>query len=116
VTPARARAAVERALVRAMAAPDPALELHRASRDRRLPAAVRRSLERAPADGVRMAALLVAKLRFERLLRGSPDAEAWFERDPEGFTSAFRRYHAAVPPTAFFPPAEARLFRAWRAR
>jgi uncharacterized protein len=62
--------------------------------------------------GVRMAALLVARLRFERLLRGSPEADAWFERDAAGFTEAFRRYHAGTPPTAFFPGHEARLFRA----
>jgi hypothetical protein len=54
----------------------------------------------------------VARLRFERLLRGSPEADAWFERDAAGFTEAFRRYHAGTPPTAFFPGHEARLFRA----
>jgi len=60
-----------------------------------------------------LAALLVARLRFERLLRGSPQAEAWFDADPEAFAAAFKRYHAEVPPAAFFPQAEARLFRQW---
>jgi hypothetical protein len=114
VTPAEAHARLERALVRALCAPDPAEALRRASRDRKLPAELRRALERAAEDGVRMAALLSVRLRFERLMRGSPDAEAWFERDPESFAEAFRRYHAEVPPRAFFPPAEARLFASWR--
>jgi hypothetical protein len=116
VTPARAHARVERALVRAMTAPDPVEALRRASRDRALPAPIRRALQAASADGVRMAALLVARLRFERLVRGCPEAEAWFDRDAAGFSDAFRRYHAEVAPAAFFPPAEARLFRAWLRR
>ncbi|MFT3772336.1 MAG: hypothetical protein QM820_43630 [Minicystis sp.] len=113
MTPAAAHARFEEVVVKALAAPDPAAALAKAARDRRLPADLRRALGAASADGVRMAALLVARLRFERLLRGSPEAEAWFERDPEGFADAFRRYHAEVPPEAFFPPAEARLFRRW---
>jgi hypothetical protein len=116
VTPARAHARVERALARAMTDPDPAEALLRASRDRALPVALRRALRSASPDGVRMAALLVARLRFERLMRGCPEAEAWFDRDPAAFSRAFRRYHAEVAPAAFFPPAEARLFRAWLRR
>jgi hypothetical protein len=77
-------------------------------------AAVRAIAPEACADGVRMTALLVARLRFERLMRGSPEAEASFERDPAAFAKDFRRYHAAVPPRAFFPVDEAALFRAWR--
>ena len=38
-------------------------------------------------DGVRVASLLVAKLRFERLLNGSPDAAAEFDDDAEGFAA-----------------------------
>ena len=63
-----------------------------------------------------MCALLIARLRFERLLRGCPEAEAWFETDAATFAIAFRRYHADVRPTAFFPPDEAILFRAWDRR
>ena len=66
-------------------------------------------------DGFRMAALLVSKLRFERLIHGDRDAAAWFERDPAGFAAAFRRYHATVAPTAYFPWDESGLWRAWRA-
>jgi hypothetical protein len=115
-TPAQAQARLERALVRVMMAPDPGEALQRAARDPGLPAPLRRALEGASPDGVRTAALLVAKLRFERLVRGSLEAEAWFERDAAGFAAAFRRYHAEVAPRAFFPPAEARLFAAWLAR
>jgi hypothetical protein len=68
------------------------------------------------ADGVRMTALLIARLRFERLLRGSPEAEASFDRDPAAFAESFARYHADVPPRAFFPADEAALFDAWRDR
>jgi hypothetical protein len=64
-------------------------------------------------DGFRMAALLVSKLRFERLMQGDRDAAAWFERDPAAFAAAFRRYHAAVRPTAYFPWEESALWRAW---
>lgn len=73
-------------------------------------AAVRALYPEADADGVLMTALIVARLRFERLLRGSAAAAAWFDRDPAGFTRAFRRYHATVAPRAFFPADEAALF------
>jgi hypothetical protein len=79
-------------------------------------AAVRALHPGADADGVRMTALLVARLRFERLVRGSAAAEAWFDRDPADFARAFRRYHAEVAPRAFFPADEAELFESWRAR
>jgi hypothetical protein len=65
-------------------------------------------------EGVRVAALLVAKLRFERLLRGSESVAARFEADPAGFAAEFRRYHRSVPPTAFWPSDEAALFARWR--
>ncbi|XYH97717.1 hypothetical protein ACMHYB_59850 [Sorangium sp. So ce1128] len=96
-----------------LTAADPVAALRAAAADPALPAALRRALRGADEDGVRMSALLVARLRFERLLRGSPEAEAWFDRDPAAFSAAFRRYHAEVPPTAFFPAGEARLFRGW---
>ena len=66
-------------------------------------------------DGLATAALLVARLRFERLIQGSLTAAEWFERDPAGFSAAFRRYHQHVCPTAHFPAAEAKLFEAFNA-
>ena len=64
-------------------------------------------------DGLRISALLVVRLRFERVLHGSPMGGEWFERDGADFAAAFKRYHAEVPPTAGSPTAEARLFEAW---
>lgn len=113
MTPAAAHARFEEIVARAMRSRDPAAALERASRNRALPADLRRALAKAAGDGARIAALLVARLRFERLMRGSPEAEAWFERDPQSFAEAFRRYHEETPLTAFFPPAEARAFRSW---
>jgi hypothetical protein len=107
----RPAALLEELLCQAMRAADPAAALKQAARDRRLPEALRRALGTCDLDGVRLTALLIAKLRFERLLRASEEAEWLFQRDPASFAELFRRYHAEVPPTAFFPAAEARLFR-----
>jgi hypothetical protein len=106
----------QRALGRALVAPDPALATLRIARDRRHPPELRRTLRRVDVAGVEMAALLVARLRFERLLRGSPEAEDWFEADAAGFAAAFRRYHGEVPPVALFPAQEAKAFGDWRQR
>ncbi len=103
----------EHVLSRAMTSPDPVVYLRSAARDRTLPPDLRRRFASVEGDGVRLATLLVAKLRFERLVRGSADISAWFAKDPEGFAEAFRRYHQAVAPTAYFPAAEARLFAEW---
>jgi len=64
-------------------------------------------------DGLRIAALLVVKLRFQRLTNGSRLANEWFERDARGFTDAFRAYHRDVPPTALDPWREAASFHQW---
>ena len=106
----------QQALARALVAPDPAMATRRIARDRRHPPDLRRALLRVEVAGVEMAALLVARLRFERLLRGSPEAEDWFEADAAGFAAAFRRYHGEVPPLALFPAQEAQAFREWRER
>ena len=65
------------------------------------------------ADGLRLAALLVAKLRFQRLLNASSAAAAWFERDGREFTAAFKAYHTTVPATALDPWGEADAFARW---
>jgi hypothetical protein len=105
----------EARLAAILLAPDPARALRAAARDPALPPPLRRALASADPDGVRMAALLVARLRFERLLRGSPEAAAAFAAEPAAFSGAFRRYHTEVPPTAFLPAAEGALYRRWRA-
>jgi hypothetical protein len=106
----------ERRYARALTAADPVAALQRLARDRRLDADTRARLAAADPDGVRLSALLIARLRFERLLRGSPEAERWFDHDPEAFTTAFRAYHHAVPPRFFFPVDEAAAFARWRRR
>jgi len=105
--------AFERKMVAILTAPDPGAALQSAAADRTLPAELRRAFARAYPDGVRLAALLVARLRFERLLRACPEAAAEFDADAAAFAARFRRYHAEVPPTAFFPSAEAALYRTW---
>jgi len=102
----------EKLLADALTAPDPVAAL-RAAED--LPPELRAAVQAADADGVRLTALIVARLRFERLMQGSPRAIEWFGRDPEDFTRAFKRYHTEVPPTAHDPRAENRLFEAWAA-
>lgn len=103
----------EKLVAAALHAPDPVCALREASRDPQLGFELRRRLARADGRGVQLSALLVARLRFERLLCGCPEAEAWFDRDARAFTECFRRYHHEVPPSAFFPKEEARLFSAW---
>ena len=111
-------AAWEALLARALLAEDPVAALEATVHDAALPGDVRDAFRAALAhpEGLRMTALLVAKLRFERLLRGSPEAEAWFDRAPEAFTTAFRRYHVEVPPAAFFPREEGMAFARWMER
>ncbi len=67
-------------------------------------------------DGLRIATLLVAKLRFERLQHGSMLARRWWDRDPKGFSRAFRDYHRDTPMLAHEPRAEAHHFAAWASR
>jgi hypothetical protein len=110
----RAHRRYEQVLAEAMLAPDPVARLREAARDPSLAPATREALARADEDGVRLAALLVARLRFERLVQGSQDAHDLFERDPATFAETFRAYHHAVRPTECFPMGEARLWAAWR--
>lgn len=69
--------------------------------------------EHVDLDGLAISALIVARLRFERLIHGSREAGAWFDADARGFTDAFKRFHVSVPPTAVFPSDEARAFAAY---
>src|SRR2546421_7566903 len=58
----------ERALALALLAPDPRAAVRRLACDRRHPRDLSRALGRVSGDGVEMASLLVARLRFERLV------------------------------------------------
>lgn len=91
-------AGYEEALAEALRAPDPVAAWRGPTVDE---------------HGLRVAALLVAKLRFERLMRGSREADAWFERDPRAMSQAFRTYHQERPVEASFPAAEGRAFEEW---
>jgi hypothetical protein len=62
-----------------------------------------------------MTALVLKKLRFERLTEGDRSAAEQFDRDPAAFLALYRAYTAATPPAPYFPDAEARQFRRWRA-
>jgi len=78
-----------------------------------LPPELRAAVLGIDGDGFRLAALLIARLRFERLMRLSDPARAAFERDPAGFTAAFREFcreHRAPPGE---PWRDARAFAAW---
>jgi hypothetical protein len=97
----------ERLMAAVLIAPDPVAALDALGADERA------LIEPIDRDGLRMAALLVARLRFERLMHGSQRAAEWFETDPRSFAQAFKRYHASVPPLSTFPPQEARAFEAW---
>ena len=68
-------------------------------------------LETVDIEGLRLTALLIRKLRFERIVRGDPDLAAKFEADPSGFTSIFREYLVEEPPDSVFPEEEAERFR-----
>ena len=103
----------EEILAGALLAEDPWKALQAAIADPETPASIRETLGQVDEDGLRISGLLVAKLRFERLMNGSRRAAEWFGTDPGAFTESFRRYHASVAPTEMFPSLEARQFEAW---
>lgn len=107
---------VQRRLADALTSADPVAELERAALDAALSDAARRALANAAADGVRISALLVIRLRFEHALQGSRVAAQWFESDPRAFTAAFRRYHAEVAPAFVLAADEGRAFDRWLER
>ena len=84
-----------------------------AATDDELPEDLRKRLSSVDPDGVQLTSIIVARLRFERLIQGSNRARAWFEEDPRAFTKAFKRYHTTVAARATFPSQEARAFEAW---
>lgn len=107
---------LERAIAAALRAPDPAAALAEEQARAGEGSPLAEQLATIDREGLRIAALLVARLRFERLIQGSPAASRWFEADPAAFARALRRYHAEVPATAHFPADEAALFERWSQR
>lgn len=105
---------LERAYGAALCAEDPVEAVRALAADPAWPTDARTVLARADADGIRMTGLLIAKVRFERLLNGSGTAIRWFVGDGPGFAAAFRAYHYGERPTEHAPAGEARRFHAWR--
>lgn len=111
--PREQHARFEELYANALCSEDPVAALKAAARDESLTDELRAALAAACPDGARIAALLVAKLRFERIINGSSWARPWFEAEPREFTDAFKRYHTSVPPRDAFPSAEANRFSTW---
>lgn len=107
---------IERCLADLIRADDPARALADAREDPSTVPELRDALRHVSPDGLAIAALLVARLRFERLVQGSDTAARWFDADPAGFSATFREYHLCVPPTAHFPAGEALMFEQFLAR
>jgi uncharacterized protein (UPF0276 family) len=101
----------ETLVAEAMRSDDPVAGFKEAASDARLCDALRDAASGVRADGVRLSALLVARLRFERLIQGCPEAAQWYEEDALGFTRAFREFHQQEPPRTGV--SEAERFRAW---
>jgi len=104
---------IEALLARILRQTDPVAALARVVTEKPLPRPVIAALGALAPDGLRITALLVARLRFERILRTSAQAEAWFDTDTAGFTAAFARYHAAVAPGAIDGEPEGARFERW---
>lgn len=103
----------EEALANALRGPDPDAAFAAIARDERLPRDARDALRHAPENGIRIAALLIVRLRFERIQQTSKPAADFFAADPRGFTAAFKQFHREVPSTELEPFADARRFEAW---
>lgn len=108
---------VQRLLLAAVHAHDPHAELQAgiAAAGSLLSPAERAWLASLDADGLRLTALLVKKLRFERIVLGDERLGASFDADPRRFTRQFERYARTVPPTFAFPGEEAEAFAKWLA-
>lgn len=90
---------------------DPVAALRSALDDPDLDGRERAWLAGVDPDGLRLTALLVQKLRFERILRGDPEVRRRFDEEPEATAEAIRRYLEETAPRAIFPAEEARAFR-----
>lgn len=106
---------IERILIQVFFADDPEAELRNAlARETGLAPDDRGALSGIEGDGLRIASLLVKKLRFQRLTAGDGDLARLFEERPDKFLRLRRAYTAAVALEAYFPSDEALPFRPWR--
>lgn len=106
----------EPALAAAWRSPDVVAAFAALAQDPAQPEDLRAACAAAEPDGLRISALLIAKLRFGRLSSGSREALAEFNADGPAFAARFARYLEAVPPTAFNPQDEAVLWAEWAGR
>lgn len=102
---------LQRALLRALSSSDPLDALEKESAT--LPPGDRKLIASIDPDGFTITSLLVRKLRFERVCFGDDALRKWFDRDPGGFTDAFKAYGSDEPPRDYFPADEARRFKTW---
>jgi hypothetical protein len=100
MTRAATHAAYERVLASALRADDPVASVRAAAAEPDCSPALRRTLIAACAHeaGLRMSALITTRLRFERLLNGSPRATRLFADDPEQSRSSSVRTIKPCPP------------------
>ena len=92
---------------------DPVTALRRLVADGGFPSWLEPMVPGLDPDGLRMTGLLIAKLRFERIINGSAAAAHWFVAEPATFAVACRGHHRALPPLDHGPRWEAESFAAW---
>ena len=78
-------------------APDPAAARAALLDDPDLPPDVRAAVEACDPTGLRVLGLLVASLRFNRLLQRSPEQAQRYHADPETWARQFQAWHAENP-------------------
>ena len=104
---------IQHILAKALFADDPFAALQAALERSELSEADRASLAGISPDGLRMAGLLVKKLRFQRITGGDPRLRQLFDEDPERFVRLYRAYAEASASNTVFPDQESRQFRQW---
>lgn len=104
---------VQRVLLAACRARDPFAVLQASLASPDLTTDERAWLASIDADGLRVTALIVTKLRFERIVNGDERLGQRFDADPEAFARAFQRYSEEVAPSFIFPGEEAEAFERW---
>ncbi len=87
----------EEALGPLLRAADPAAARAALLLDSALPDGLRAELLAVDPAGLRVLALLAARLRFDRLMNTNPEARARYAADPGGWAAAFRAWHADTP-------------------
>ena len=103
----------EEAVAAAFRNADPTAAFRAIENDVELPASLREAARTPQSRGIEISALLIIRLRFERLIQTSSRASAWYDSQPREFTQTFRDYHRSVPSSTEFGMREARDFDTW---